>query len=71
MGLETVTAKALKQMNEDRYMLSIAVFKRIEDLTKGAKPLVDMDIKRHKYADIALHEIAEGLVKIESVEEIE
>lgn len=71
MGLETITAQALEQMNNDRYMLSIAVFKRIEDLTKGAKPLVNMDIKKCKYADIALHEIAQGLVKIDSIEEIE
>lgn len=71
MGLETVIAKALKHLGEDRYKLSLLVFERVEELTKGAKPLVDMDVRRDKLTDIAIHEIAEGLIGLESIEERE
>jgi len=45
--------------------LSKAVGKRAEELNSGVPPLVDMDIKKHKATDIAIHEIAEGKLKIE------
>ena len=63
--LEQVTAKALERVNHDRYVLSKAVGKRAEELNSGVPPLVDMDIKKHKATDIAIHEIAEGKLKIE------
>ncbi|WP_456431985.1 DNA-directed RNA polymerase subunit omega [Nitratifractor sp.] len=63
--LEQVTAKALERVNHDRYLLSKAVGKRAEELNAGATPLVDMDIKQHKATDIAIHEIAEGKLKVE------
>ncbi len=63
--LEQVTAKALERVNHDRYLLSKAVGKRAEELNAGAMPLVDMDIKQHKATDIAIHEIAEGKLKVE------
>lgn len=59
MRLEQTTAKALKKTNGDRYMLSAIVFKRVDELTRGAKPLIDADTKKQKPVDIALHEIAE------------
>jgi len=64
MRLEQITAKALERYDFDRYLLSKAVGKRAEELTKGAEPLVDMDIKRYKATDIALFEIAEGKLEI-------
>ncbi len=63
--LEQITAKALERVNHDRYLLSKAVGKRAEELNSGAAPLVDMDVKKHKATDIALHEIAEGRLKVE------
>jgi len=63
--LEQITAKALERLNHDRYLLTKAVGKRAEELNSGAAPLVDMDIKKHKATDIALHEIAEGKLHIE------
>jgi len=63
--LEQITAKALDRINQDRYLLAKAVGKRAEELSSGAAPLVDMDIKKHKATDIALHEIAEGKLRVE------
>ncbi len=63
--LEQITAKALENLNQDRYLLAKAVGKRAEALSQGATPLVDMDIKKHKATDIALYEIAEGKLNIE------
>jgi len=64
MRTEEINAKALQKTNNDRYLLSIAVNKRVEELYKGAKPLVDMDAKKVKLVDIALMEIAEGHINI-------
>lgn len=64
MRTEEINAKALKYANNDRYLLSIAVNKRVEELYKGAKPLVDMDAKKFKLVDIALMEIAEGHIAV-------
>ncbi|WP_457608077.1 DNA-directed RNA polymerase subunit omega [Nitratifractor sp.] len=63
--LEQITAKALERVRHDRYLLAKAVGKRAEELSSGATPLVEMDIKKHKATDIALHEIAEGKLSVE------
>ncbi len=65
MRLEQIAAKALENLNHDRYLLAKTIGKRSEELSKGATPLVDMDIKHHKATDIALREIAEGKLKVE------
>ena len=62
MRVEQLTAKALENVNFDRYLLAAAVGKRATELTNGATPLVDLDPKRFKFADVALHEIAEGKI---------
>ncbi|MEA3456745.1 MAG: DNA-directed RNA polymerase subunit omega [Campylobacterota bacterium] len=64
MRVEQVTAKALKNVNFDRYLLASAVGKRAEELANGAQPLVDYDPIKSKYADIALQEIAEGKISV-------
>jgi DNA-directed RNA polymerase subunit omega len=64
MRLEQVTAEALKKVNFDRYLLASAVGKRADELAQGAQPQVDLDPKKMKYADIALHEIAEGKITV-------
>ena len=66
MRLEQIAAKALENLNHDRYLLAKTIGKRSEELNKGAKPLVEgMDIKTHKATDIALREIAEGKLQVE------
>jgi DNA-directed RNA polymerase subunit omega len=64
MRIEKITAKALENVNFDRYLLASAVGKRAEELAAGAQPLVDLDPKKYKYADVALLEIAEGKITV-------
>lgn len=65
MGLETLISRALKQTSNDRYLLAVVVSKRAEELNKGAKPLAEgFDIQKDKFADIAIYEVAEGLINI-------
>jgi len=64
MRMEEINAKALEYAGGDRYLLSVAVNKRVDELFKGAKPLLELDIKKVKPVDIALMEISEGLIKI-------
>ena len=64
MKVEELTARALKTANIDRYQLAIAVAKRSEELSNGAKSKLNVDLKKVKHADVALMEIADGLVTI-------
>lgn len=64
MRLEQITAVALEKVAFDKYLLAEAVAKRAKEIAKGAKPLVDMDVTKHKHTDIALIEIAEGLLEV-------
>jgi len=68
MRLEKVIDKALEQVGYDRYKLSLAVSKRVEELFKGDTPLVEADKRKMKLTDIALMEIAEGKIKLERIE---
>ena len=69
MRSEEVAAKALKLVGDDRYMLALAVAKRAEALAGGAKSLLDIDVGKMKFADIALREIAEGKIALEGIVE--
>ena len=64
MRTEQLVSKALKLTNDDRYLLTTAVAKRVKQLQNGAEPQVSCDLKNEKLADIALREFAEGLIKI-------
>jgi DNA-directed RNA polymerase subunit omega len=64
MRLEELTAKALETASVDRYQLALAVAKRSDELLNGAQSKLNVDIKSVKAADLALMEIAEGLVTI-------
>jgi DNA-directed RNA polymerase subunit omega len=66
MRLEQVTADALEKVGFDKYLLTEGVAKRSKEIANGAKPLVDMDPKKFKHTDIALKEIAEGLIEVKS-----
>ena len=68
MRLEQIIAKALKNVDNDRYILSLAVGQRADELSKGAKPLIP-DLRDRKYTDIAIMELAEGLLKVEGLVE--
>jgi DNA-directed RNA polymerase subunit omega len=67
MRLEERMSQALKQVNNDRYILAIAVGQRADELSKGAKPLLAHNTQKMKYTDIAIDEIASGLLVIEGL----
>ena len=67
MRLEEITAKALKTANIDRYQLAIAVAQRAKELENGAQSKLNLDLKTTKSADLALMEIAEGVVVIKGL----
>ncbi len=68
MRLEEILAEALEKVNNDRYILSVAVGQRADELSKGAKPLIDSaQTKNMKYTDIAIKEIASGALVIDNI----
>ena len=72
MKTEELTAKILNaNPNMDNYQLAIAVAKRSDELLNGALSKLNIDPKSIKAADLALMEIAEGLVSIKGFVDIE
>ncbi len=69
MRIEEIASKALEKVNGDRYLLSNILFTRINELSRGAKPLVNKDVKIHKLSDIALLEVAEEKISLDKVED--
>jgi DNA-directed RNA polymerase, omega subunit len=69
MRTEQITARALKQVGDDRYKLSLIVAKRAEALANGAIPLAEGDTGKMKFADIALLEVAQGKIGLEAIVE--
>lgn len=67
LRIEQITARALNRLDGDRYLLASLVFERVKELTNGAKPFVDMDVKKHKYSDIALREISDGYIGLDKI----
>lgn len=64
MRTEELTAKALENVDFDKYLLANAVGKRAEEIANGATSLLEIDISGMKYADVALQEIAEGKLTV-------
>ncbi len=64
LRLEEIIAKALKTSGLDRYRLALAVAKRANELEDGAQSKLNIDLKSTKPTDLALMEIAEGIVAI-------
>lgn len=64
MRVEELTAKALEVAKIDRYVLAIAVSKRADELLNGSPSKLNIDPKSIKASDLALMEIAEGLVVV-------
>ena len=50
MRTEQIASKALEKVNFDRYLLSNILFARIDELSRGAKPLVNKKVKTDKLA---------------------
>ncbi|MCI5969040.1 DNA-directed RNA polymerase subunit omega [Helicobacter sp.] len=71
MRIEQITSVALERVNGDKYLLSNILFTRIDELSRGAKPLVNKDVKINKLSDIALLEVAEGKIGLDKIEEIQ
>ena len=68
MRIEEKVSQALKRLNNDRYILSIAVGQRADELSKGAKPLLTTNTLDMKYTDTAIEEIASGILVVEGFE---
>jgi len=65
MKVEELTAKVLAENpNIDRYQLAIAVSKRCDELENGATSKLSVNTSHIKSSDLALMEIAEGLIVI-------
>ncbi len=64
MRLEELTAKALETTGADRYQLAIAVAKRADALQNGDASKLNVDPKAYKPSDLALMEIAQGVISI-------
>ncbi len=67
MRLEKIIATALKNADDDHYILSLMVAKRANELAEGAQPLIKVDKNKEKLTDIALKEIAEGLIELDKI----
>jgi len=57
----------LKKVNNDRYILSLAISERAKRLAEGEEPLINIDKSKYKYTDIALMEMAEDKIEVESI----
>jgi DNA-directed RNA polymerase subunit omega len=55
----------------DNYQLALAVSKRSDELLNGATSKLNIDPKSIKAADLALMEIAQGLIKIKGFVDLE
>ncbi len=71
MRIEKIISKAAAYANDDSYLLSIMVAKRANQLAEGAEPLIKADKNKTKLTDIALMEIAEGLIQIDKIIDVE
>ncbi|MEA2100164.1 MAG: DNA-directed RNA polymerase subunit omega [Campylobacterota bacterium] len=72
MKTEELTAKILKDNpNMDNYQLAIAVAARCDEILNGASSKLNINLKSVKAADLALMEIAEGLVVVKGLVDIE
>lgn len=70
MRAEQIISKALKIVDGDGYVLSLMVAKRANEIKAGSKILIDgITLDKYKTADIALMEIADGLVALELLED--
>jgi DNA-directed RNA polymerase subunit omega len=67
MRIEQINAQALEKVNYDRYLLSQAIAKRVNEFLNGAKPLIEPPKKNMQLTEIATLEIAKGLIKVKEI----
>ncbi len=67
MRIEKIISNALAYADDDSYVLSIMVAQRANQLAEGAQPLIKADKNKTKLTDIALMEIAEGLIELDTI----
>ncbi len=67
MRIEKIISNALAHADDDSYVLSIMVAQRANQLAEGAQPLIKADKNKTKLTDIALMEIAQGLIELDTV----
>ncbi|PHQ56388.1 MAG: DNA-directed RNA polymerase subunit omega [Sulfurimonas sp.] len=72
MKTEELTAKILEMNpNMDRYQLALAIAARCDELENGAQSKLSVSTNSIKSADLALMELAEGLVTIKGFVDLE
>lgn len=72
MKVEELTAKILQDNpSMDRYQIAIAVAKRTDELLNGATSKLSVTAKNIKPADLALMEMAAGLVVVDGFVDID
>lgn len=72
MKTEELTAKILKDNPSiDNYVIALAVAARCDELENGAHSKLNINSNSIKSADLALMEIAEGLVVIKGFTDIQ
>lgn len=72
MKTNELTAKILTDNpSMDNYQLAIAVATRCDELENGAHSKLSVNTQNVKSADLALMEIAEGLVRVKGFSDIE
>ncbi|MDQ1341187.1 MAG: DNA-directed polymerase subunit omega [Campylobacterota bacterium] len=64
MRLEQLTADALKNVDNNRYLLTAAVSKRVTQLLNGDKSRLGRDVSKEEPTNVAIEEIAKGLIKV-------
>ncbi len=67
MRIEQINAKALEILNYDRFLLSQAIAKRVNELLNGDKPLVELPKPNMQLTEIAILEIASGALKVKEI----
>ena len=67
MRIEQINAKALERVDYDRYLLSQAIAKRVNELINGAKPLIELPKPNMQLTEIAIYEIAKGVLKVKEI----
>jgi len=72
MKVEELIAKILdNNKNLDRYQLALAVAKRADELERGVSSKLNINSNSIKSTDLALMEIAEGLIVIQGFTDLE